>query len=82
MHRVAALLADLDGRVIGAQVRDVDETVDADERLDRLRTAVAELLRRAGVPRGSLRAVGVGTPGSSTRTARCGWARRCPAGRG
>lgn len=81
VHRVAALLADLDGRVIGAQVRDVDETVDADERLDRLRTAVAELLRRSGVPRGSLRAVGVGTPGSSTRTARCGWARRCPAGR-
>ena len=56
VHRVAALLADLDGKVIGAQSRDVDETVDADERLERLRTAIAELLRRAGVPRGSLRA--------------------------
>ncbi|MFF8595932.1 ROK family transcriptional regulator [Streptomyces sp. NPDC015220] len=62
-HRVAALLSDLDGRVVGAQAKDVDETADADERLERLRSAVAELLRRAGVPRSSLRAVGVGTPG-------------------
>jgi predicted NBD/HSP70 family sugar kinase len=62
-HRVAALLADLDGRVIGAQAKEVDESAPADERLERLRTAVAELLRRAGVPRGSLRAVGVATPG-------------------
>ncbi|MEU2881170.1 transcriptional regulator, partial [Streptomyces sp. NPDC007070] len=61
-HRVAALLADLDGRVVGAQAKEVAETADADERLERLRTAVAELLRRAGVPRSSLRAVGVGTP--------------------
>ncbi|MEU5088644.1 ROK family transcriptional regulator [Streptomyces sp. NPDC021356] len=62
-HRVAALLSDLDGRVLGAQAKEVGETADADERLERLRTAVAELLRRAGVPRSSLRAVGVGTPG-------------------
>ncbi|MFJ6655610.1 ROK family transcriptional regulator [Streptomyces sp. NPDC091377] len=62
-HRVAALLADLDGRVVGAQAKEVSETAPADERLERLRGAVAELLRRAGVPRGSLRAVGVGTPG-------------------
>ncbi|MEU9336371.1 ROK family transcriptional regulator [Streptomyces sp. NPDC048290] len=62
-HRVAALLADLDGRVVGAQAKDVDATAPADERLERLRGAVAELLRRAGVPRGALRAVGVGTPG-------------------
>jgi predicted NBD/HSP70 family sugar kinase len=62
-RRVAALLSDLDGRVLGAQARDVPETAPADERLERLRTAVAELLRRAGVPRSSLRAVGVGTPG-------------------
>ncbi|MFJ5265377.1 ROK family transcriptional regulator [Streptomyces sp. NPDC088387] len=62
-HRVAALLSDLDGRVIGAQAKEVAETATADERLERLRGAVAELLRRAGVPRGSLRAVGVGTPG-------------------
>ncbi|MEU6279200.1 ROK family transcriptional regulator [Streptomyces sp. NPDC047028] len=62
-HRVAALLSDLDGRVLGAQAREVDETAPADERLERLRGAVAELLRRAGVARSSLRAVGVGTPG-------------------
>ncbi|MFG3100678.1 ROK family transcriptional regulator [Streptomyces sp. NPDC048182] len=62
-HRVAALLSGLDGRVIGAQAKEVDETASADERLERLRTAVAELLRRAGVPRGSLRAVGAATPG-------------------
>ncbi|QKW26474.1 ROK family transcriptional regulator [Streptomyces seoulensis] len=62
-HRVAALLADLDGRVVGAQAKEVAETADADERLERLRTAIAELLRRAGVPRSALRAVGVGTPG-------------------
>ncbi|NEB13337.1 MarR family transcriptional regulator, partial [Streptomyces coelicoflavus] len=48
-HRVAALLSGLDGRVIGAQAKDVDENAPADERLERLRTAVAELLRRAGV---------------------------------
>jgi predicted NBD/HSP70 family sugar kinase len=51
-HRVAALLADLDGRVIGSQAKDVDETAPAEE-----------LLRREGVARGSLRAVGVATPG-------------------
>ncbi|GGZ86790.1 ROK family transcriptional regulator [Streptomyces echinoruber] len=62
-HRVAALLSDLHGRVIGAQTKDVDEALTADERLERARSAVAELLRRAGVPRGSLRAVGVATPG-------------------
>ncbi|MCW5253669.1 MULTISPECIES: ROK family transcriptional regulator [unclassified Streptomyces] len=62
-HRVAALLSGLDGRVIGAQAKEVDVTATADERLERLRTAVAELLRRAGVPRGSLRAVGAATPG-------------------
>ncbi|WP_234331683.1 ROK family transcriptional regulator, partial [Streptomyces sp. MBT28] len=62
-HRVAALLSDLDGRVIGAQAKDVDESAPADERLERLRTAVAELLRRAGVARGSLRAVGAASPG-------------------
>ncbi|EPH45564.1 ROK family transcriptional regulator [Streptomyces aurantiacus] len=62
-HRVAAVLADLDGKIIGTAARDVSETAPADERLDRLRGAVADLLRRAGVSRGSLRAVGVGSPG-------------------
>ncbi|MFD7713262.1 ROK family protein [Streptomyces sp. NPDC059785] len=62
-HRVSALLADLDGRIMGAMSKDVGETASADERLDRLRGTVAELLRRAGVARDSLWAVGVGSPG-------------------
>ncbi|QNP74002.1 ROK family transcriptional regulator [Streptomyces roseirectus] len=62
-HRVSAVVADLDGRVLGAHGRAVAGTAPADERLERARTVVAELLRRAGVPRGALRAVGVGTPG-------------------
>ncbi|MEU6311990.1 ROK family transcriptional regulator [Streptomyces sp. NPDC047014] len=62
-HRVAVLLSGLDGRIIGAGTKEVAESATADERLERVRAAVAELLRRAGVPRGSLRAVGVGSPG-------------------
>ncbi|MDT0548931.1 MULTISPECIES: ROK family protein [Streptomyces] len=62
-HRVAALLSDLDGRPLGSTVREVSEKASADERLERVRGAVADLLRRAGVSRHSLRAVGVGSPG-------------------
>ncbi|EST22654.1 transcriptional regulator [Streptomycetaceae bacterium MP113-05] len=62
-HRVTALLADLTGRTTRALSRTVAESAAADERLNRVRTVVAELLRRAGVPRDSLRAVGVGSPG-------------------
>lgn len=62
-HRVAVLLSGLDGRVIGAGTKEVAEAASADERLERVRAAVADLLRRAGVPRDSLRAVGVGSPG-------------------
>ncbi|MFJ8013584.1 ROK family transcriptional regulator [Streptomyces sp. NPDC096339] len=62
-HRVAVLLSGLDGRVIGAGTKDVAESASADERLEKVRSAVADLLRRAGVPRDSLRAVGVGSPG-------------------
>ncbi|MFE6158312.1 ROK family transcriptional regulator [Streptomyces sp. NPDC056486] len=62
-HRVAAVLSDLDGRVLGTAAKDVSETAPADERIERLRTAVADLLRRGGVARSSLRAVGVGSPG-------------------
>ncbi|WP_149181534.1 ROK family transcriptional regulator [Streptomyces sp. TRM49041] len=62
-HRVAALLSGLDGRIIGAGAREVSETASADERLERVRAAVADVLRRTGVARGALRAVGVGTPG-------------------
>ncbi|OIK01362.1 ROK family transcriptional regulator [Streptomyces colonosanans] len=62
-HRVTALLADLDGRELGTLSKEVSETASADERLERLRDTVAELLRRSGVARDSLRAVGVGSPG-------------------
>ncbi|MFJ5533264.1 ROK family transcriptional regulator [Streptomyces sp. NPDC093261] len=62
-HRVTALLADLDGRELGSLSKEISEAAPADERLDRLRGTVAELLRRAGVSRGSLRAVGVASPG-------------------
>jgi predicted NBD/HSP70 family sugar kinase len=62
-HRVTALLADLDGRELGSLSKEVAETASADERLERLRITVAELLRRSGVSRGSLRAVGVASPG-------------------
>ncbi|WP_306317609.1 MULTISPECIES: ROK family protein [unclassified Streptomyces] len=62
-HRVSAVLSALDGRVLGSAAKEVDEAADADERLERLRGTVADLLRRAGVARGSLWAVGVGSPG-------------------
>ncbi|MFE7776931.1 ROK family transcriptional regulator [Streptomyces sp. NPDC057445] len=62
-HRVAALLSGLDGRIRGAGSREVSETASAEERLERVRAVVADVLRRSGVARSSLRAVGVGTPG-------------------
>ncbi|QNP62152.1 ROK family transcriptional regulator [Streptomyces genisteinicus] len=62
-HRVAVLISGLDGRIIGAGSRDVSETASADDRLDRVRSVVADVLRRTGVARSSLRAVGVGSPG-------------------
>ncbi|MEU9605791.1 ROK family transcriptional regulator [Streptomyces sp. NPDC048057] len=62
-HRVAALVSGLDGRIIGAASRDVSETASADDRLDRVRVVIADVLRRTGVSRNNLRAVGVGSPG-------------------
>ncbi|MFI9078839.1 ROK family protein [Streptomyces sioyaensis] len=62
-HRIAALLSDLSGRVVDSAQRPVAETAPAEERLERVRAVVAELLRRSGVPRGALRAVGVAGPG-------------------
>ncbi|GAA1242213.1 ROK family transcriptional regulator [Kitasatospora nipponensis] len=63
VHGIRVVLADLTGRQIGSHARAVDEALDAEERLGAVRTAVAEVLRRAGVSRDSLWAVGVGTPG-------------------
>ncbi|CAM5309153.1 transcriptional regulator [Streptomyces spiroverticillatus] len=62
-HRISALISGLDGRIVGAGSREVDESASADDRLERVRVVVADVLRRAGVARSSLRAVGVGSPG-------------------
>ncbi|MBW1598101.1 ROK family transcriptional regulator [Streptomyces sp. JJ38] len=62
-HRVSAVLSDLTGGIVGRAERPVHETSDADERLERVRSVVSELLRRSEVARSTLRAVGVGTPG-------------------
>ncbi|MEU1146347.1 ROK family transcriptional regulator [Streptomyces sp. NPDC005863] len=62
-HRVAAVVADLDGKVLGTASKSVSEEASADDRLERVRTVVADLLRRTGIARSSLRAVGVGSPG-------------------
>ncbi|MBL3807872.1 ROK family protein [Streptomyces diastaticus] len=62
-HRVSAVLSDLDGRLLGTAQKPVLASAPADERLDRLRATVADLLRRAGVSRQAVRAVGVGSPG-------------------
>ncbi|PJE97935.1 transcriptional regulator [Streptomyces carminius] len=62
-HRVAAVLADLSGHRLGMLGREVSEHATADERLERVRGTVAELLRTCEVPRSTLRAVGVGSPG-------------------
>ncbi|MFI1304383.1 ROK family transcriptional regulator [Streptomyces sioyaensis] len=62
-HRIAALLSDLSGRVLDSAQRPVAEAAPAEERLERVRAVVADLLRRSGVPRSALRAVGVAGPG-------------------
>ncbi len=63
VHGVRVVLADLAGRVIGSHSRLVDEALDAEERLGVVRSTVAEVLRKAGVSRDNLWAVGVGSPG-------------------
>ncbi|MBF4137725.1 MULTISPECIES: ROK family protein [Streptomyces] len=62
-HRVSAVLSDLDGRILGTAQKPVLASAPADERLERLRATVADLLRRTGVSRQAVRAVGVGSPG-------------------
>lgn len=62
-HGARAIVSDLRGRTLGAYGRPIDETTGSDERLSLVRATVAELLRRGGISRESLWAVGVGTPG-------------------
>ncbi|MFF8772201.1 ROK family protein [Kitasatospora sp. NPDC015120] len=80
VHDIRIILADLAGEVVGSHFRPVDETLDAEERLTAVRSVVAEVLRKAGVSRDNLWAVGVGTPGIVDRdgtvqlgTAMPGW---------
>ncbi|NUS12962.1 MAG: ROK family protein [Streptomyces sp.] len=62
-HQVRVVLSDLSGQLLGSHGRDVDEAASADDRLERVRGTVAELLRKAGVARSTLWGVGVGSPG-------------------
>ena len=62
-HGARAALSDLTGRILGSYARSIDEATGATERLAMVRGTVAELLRRSGVSRDTLWAVGVGTPG-------------------
>lgn len=62
-HQVRAVLSDLSGRLRGSHEYDVAESAPAGDRLERVRLTVAELLRKAGVARSTLWAVGVGSPG-------------------
>ncbi|WP_406115026.1 ROK family protein [Kitasatospora purpeofusca] len=80
VHDIRIILADLAGVVVGSHFRPVEETLDAEERLTTVRSVVAEVLRKAGVSRDNLWAVGVGTPGIVDRdgtvqlgTAMAGW---------
>jgi predicted NBD/HSP70 family sugar kinase len=63
VHRVYTVLADLSGQILGSLDQGVDESASADERLARVQGIVNDLLAKSGVARGSLRVVGVGTPG-------------------
>ncbi|WP_269857280.1 ROK family transcriptional regulator [Streptomyces sp. RPT161] len=63
VHQVRVVLADLSGRVLNWLGHDLDELIPAEERLERVRGAVAESLRTSGVARSTLWAVGVGSPG-------------------
>ncbi|GAA1932121.1 ROK family transcriptional regulator [Streptantibioticus ferralitis] len=76
VHQVRVVLADLSGRVLDSLGHDLDGLLPADDRLERVRVAVADLLRGSGVARSTLWAVGVGSPGivESDGTVRLGTA--------
>ncbi|WP_031075813.1 ROK family transcriptional regulator [Streptomyces sp. NRRL WC-3742] len=80
VHDIRVILADLTGEVVGSHFKPVDETLEAEDRLAAVRTAVAEVLRKGAISRDNLWAVGVGTPGIVDRegtirlgTAMPGW---------
>ncbi|MDI5961861.1 ROK family transcriptional regulator [Streptantibioticus silvisoli] len=78
VHQVRVLLADLGGRMLGSYCYPVDELLDVDTRLERVRAGVAESLRRAEVARSTLWAVGVGSPGIVEANGRVGLSTAMP----
>ena len=61
--KVLVQLSDLSGTILATERRQTRTARDAKALLRALRAAVAAALRQGGVPRASLRAVAVGTPG-------------------
>jgi predicted NBD/HSP70 family sugar kinase len=62
-NKILALVADLNGRVVGSDRRPTDGSKGAEVVLAEARTAVRRALDEAGVTLSSLKAVAVGTPG-------------------
>jgi predicted NBD/HSP70 family sugar kinase len=62
-NKILALVADLNGRIVGSDRRPTDGSKGADVVLAEARTAARRALDDAGVTRSSLKAVAVGTPG-------------------
>jgi predicted NBD/HSP70 family sugar kinase len=62
-NKILALVADLNGRIVGSDRRGTDGGKGAEVVLAESRTAARRALDEAGVARSSLKAVAVGTPG-------------------
>ncbi|MDT0446426.1 ROK family protein [Streptomyces johnsoniae] len=62
-RRLSAVLADLAGHRLGSVAREVPTRATAETRLAGVRAVAAELLAQCEVDTGTLRAVGVGSPG-------------------
>jgi predicted NBD/HSP70 family sugar kinase len=69
-NKILVLAADLNGRTIASERRRTTREGGAAEVLGGVREAVRTVLERAGIPRSSLLAVGVGTPGVVDRAGR------------
>jgi predicted NBD/HSP70 family sugar kinase len=62
-NKILALVADLNGRIVGSDHRATDGSKGAEVVLAESRTAARRALDEAGIARSSLKAVAVGTPG-------------------
>jgi predicted NBD/HSP70 family sugar kinase len=62
-NKILALVADLNGGIVGSERRQTDGSTGAEVVLAEARTAARRALDEAGVTRTSLKAVAVGTPG-------------------